>query len=65
MDVKSANLNDKLEETTYRRQSQGYIKPTNHHLAPTANQRTVRAQAGKTHWHQTIDPALNSSHLSH
>jgi hypothetical protein len=58
MDVKSAYLNGKLEETIYMAQPEGYVKPGQENLVCKLKKGLYGLkQAGRT-WHQTIDPAL-------
>jgi transposase InsO family protein len=58
MDVKSAYLNGKLEETIYMQQPEGYIKPGQERLVCRLKKGLYGLkQAGRT-WHQTIDPTL-------
>ena len=64
MDVKSAYLNGKLEETIYMRQPEGYTKPGQEHLVCQLKKGLYGLkQAGRT-WHQTIDPALKQLGLT-
>jgi transposase InsO family protein len=64
MDVKSAYLNGKLEETIYMHQPEGFRKPGQEHLVCKLQKGLYGLkQAGRT-WNQTIDPALKQLGLT-
>jgi transposase InsO family protein len=64
MDVKSAYLNGKLEETIYMRQPEGFVKAGQEHLVCKLQKGLYGLkQAGRT-WNQTIDPALKQLGLT-
>jgi hypothetical protein len=64
LDVKSAYLNGKLEETIYMRQPEGFCKADQEHLVCKLQKGLYGLkQAGRT-WNQTIDPALKQLGLT-